>query len=67
MAAKLKRHPQYWKVKSAFYEVQQTQAAAKAAVDQAEAKFVKTLTDAGLDPKVIYTLSDDGETITPKV
>jgi hypothetical protein len=64
---KPKKHPAYWKVKSAFYEVQQTQAHAQAAVAASEAKFVKTLTDAGLDPKVIYALNDDTESITPKV
>ncbi len=64
---KAKKHPAYWKVKAAFYEVQQVQAQAKAAVEQSEAKFTKTLTDAGLDPKVIYVLNDETESITPKV
>lgn len=58
----IEKHPAYWKVKCAFYEVQQADIAHAVAVE----KFKKTLKDAGLDPDVVYTLSDDAETITLK-
>lgn len=62
--ASTKKHPQYWKVKAAFLEQQQVEANAAAAVTQARLRLAKTMKDAGLDPKVSYTLDDNGETIT---
>lgn len=57
-------HPKYWKVKAAFFEQQQLEANAQQAVLQGRVKLAKTMKDAGLDPKLSYTMNDDTETIT---
>lgn len=60
---KIKKHPHYWKVKSAFLEQQQIALNARAAVANAAAKVKQVMTEAGLDPAKQYDLNDDTETI----
>lgn len=62
---KTKKHPHYWKLKSAFLENRQIALNARATVDAANAKLHQVMKDAGLDPAKHYNLSDTDESITP--
>lgn len=62
----MEKHPDYWKVKSAFLESQLIEEQAKAAALAARAKFRETMAASGLDPLALYELDDAAETITLK-
>lgn len=59
------KHPQYWKVKSAFMEKQNVEMQAQQMVVNASAKLREAMLAAGLDPDTPYELSDAAESITP--
>lgn len=60
------KHPDYWKVKAAYFEAQHSTAQARAAVMDARARFARVIQQAGLDPNVDYQLEDADESITPR-
>ncbi len=60
------KHPDYWKVKAAFFELKAATLEARAAVAKADAKYQAVLRAAGLDPDLLYDLDDATESISQK-
>ncbi len=60
------RHPDYWRIKAAFFEARAVALEARAAVAQADATFQAVLRAAGFDPDVSYDLDDATESIVPR-
>ena len=54
----------YWEMKAAILQMQQIQAEAQKAVEQAQQRAVSLATAAGLDPQQNYTLNDADLTAT---
>ena len=54
----------YWEMKAAILQMQQIQADAQKAVEQAQQRGVSLATAAGLDPQHNYTLNDADLTAT---
>jgi hypothetical protein len=54
----------YWELKAAILQMQQVQAEAQKAVEQAQQKALSLATAAGLDPQQNYTLDDAALTAT---